>query len=420
MIPDPIPTSVFPAPNFRKLSLLTSLYFAQGLPYGFQVTALPSYLRANGVSITSISFLSLLSLPWLGKALWAPLVDRFGSASFGRRKSWIVPLQALLASACALAAFVPPQTDLLLLLLLVFLMNLFAATQDIAVDGLAIDILEPSELGLGNTAQVVGYKLGMLTGGGLLVYLSGEIGWQGLFGAMALLVALVLLVIALYRESPASHAVAGGSPTLGAVLRKARDVLLIPGAGWLLLFIGTYKTGESMLDAMFKPFLVDHGITPATIGLWIGTYGMIASLLGSLAGGWLATRISLLRTVAITAALRVLPMAFQVYIALGHVSEANVIISTCAELFFGGALTTAMFAFMMSRVARSIGATHYTILASIEVFGKSLSSLASGPIAQAFGYAFLFSTATALSILFLLLLVPMRPFSSLAPAERRD
>ena len=75
-------------------------------------------------------------------------------------------------------------------MLSVLLMNLFAATMDIAVDGLAIDLLELRELGKGNIAQVVGYKIGMLTGGGLLVWASGWIGWEGLFLSMAVLVAL--------------------------------------------------------------------------------------------------------------------------------------------------------------------------------------------------------------------------------------
>src|SRR5262249_35098151 len=121
----------------RKIALLASLYFAQGLPFGFQVTALPAYLRESGVSLAGLGFAGLLSLPWMGKALWAPLVDRAR-----RRKSWIVPMQALLMVACGLAALVPPSSGLGLLLALVFFMNLFAATQDIAVDGLAVDMLE--------------------------------------------------------------------------------------------------------------------------------------------------------------------------------------------------------------------------------------------------------------------------------------
>ena len=184
----------------RKLGILWALYFVQGLPFGFQATALPVYLREAGLSLTAIGFATALSLPWMLKAFWAPLVDRYGSKKFGRRRSWILPLELVLAALCIMAAFLDPHSGLKSLLALVFLMNLAAATMDIAVDGLAIDLLSLKELGKGNIAQVVGYKIGMLTGGGLLVWASGKIGWQGLFLSMAGLIFLVAIVTTGYRE----------------------------------------------------------------------------------------------------------------------------------------------------------------------------------------------------------------------------
>lgn len=421
-------------PRAAKITLLALLYFAQGLPFGFQSTALPVYLRREGVSLAAIGFTSALALPWLGKALWAPLVDRFGSPRFGRRKSWIVPLQLLLALTSLLAARAEVGSGgTPLLLALVFLMNLFAATQDIAVDGLAIDILGQGELGLANAVQVVGYKAGMLTGGGLLVWASGRIGWQGLFGMMAALEVAVLLAVLPLRE-PASREVATSSAvgeatttegvagegaaepiaraeerSLATVVATLFRALRREGAVALVLFVGTYKIGESMVDGMFKPFLVDAGFSAPQIGLWIGTYGLVASLAGSLAGGLLATRRSLLFAVAITATLRSTSMLGEWLLALAaHPSAGAVIAVTATEHFFGGALTTAMFAFMMSRVDRTIGATHYTLLASVEVLGKSPGAWLSGVLAARLGYARLFALGVMLSFAFLIMLAPMR------------
>ncbi|MEO1366614.1 MAG: MFS transporter, partial [Acidobacteriota bacterium] len=149
----------------RKLFVLSLLYFVQGLPYGFQATAFPVYMRQEGVSLVGIGLASALSLPWLFKVVWGPWVDRFGSERFGRRRSWIVPLQVALAVACAVAAAVEPEGGLMTLLALVLMMNVCASTLDVAVDGLAVDVLDEHELGYGNIAQVVGYKVGMLTGG---------------------------------------------------------------------------------------------------------------------------------------------------------------------------------------------------------------------------------------------------------------
>src|SRR5688572_28677154 len=63
--------------KLKTLSFLTLLYFVQGLPFGFQATALPVFLRQEGVSLTNIGLLGLLATPWLLKVLWAPGVDRF-------------------------------------------------------------------------------------------------------------------------------------------------------------------------------------------------------------------------------------------------------------------------------------------------------------------------------------------------------
>ncbi len=392
----------------RKLALLGALYLVQGLPFGFQATALPVYLRQQGVSLTAIGWASALSLPWLLKVLWAPLVDRFGSRRLGRRKSWILPAQGALAAACVAASFVPPESELSMLLALVFLMNLAAATQDIAVDGLAVDLLGPDELGPGNAAQVIGYKVGMLTGGGLLVWAADTIGWQGLFLSMAGVVVAVMAVAAAFSEPAPTDAAAGprGTPgTVRDVLAALRRALRSRRAVTLLVVIATYKTGEALIDQMWKPFLVDGGFTAGQIGLWVGTWGMACSLAGSLAGGVLAARTSIPRALVALATLRLVPELGQLWLAGVSPGAAEVIVITCAEHFAGGALTVVVFALMMSRVNRTIGATHYTLLAAVEVLGKGPSSWLSGQVADAAGYPTTFGLGVVGSLAWLALVI---------------
>jgi MFS transporter, PAT family, beta-lactamase induction signal transducer AmpG len=391
-----------------RLITLLVLYFAQGLPFGFQVTALPLLLRERGVSLQSIGFAGVLTLPWMAKTLWAPWVDRFGNAAFGRRKSWIVPLQLCLAIAAVIAG----RTERLeYLLVLVFLMNLFAATQDIAVDGLAVRWISPEQLGVANAFQVVGYKLGMLTGGGLLLWASTHIGYQGMFNAMAGLMLIVLLVALSLRE-PASdpRAADGGDArsSIRAVIVQLKDALRDRAALPLFGVILTYKLGESLADAMWKPMLFDKGFAAADIGLWNGTYGMLASFAGSLlAGMWTRTRALPLALLGI-AMLRVVGIAAEWWISVVPATSVEVIVVSAVEHFFGGALTTVMFALMMRHTKRDIGGTHYTALASLEVLGKSTPGALSGVIAAALGYPGLFAIATALSACFALFAYAVR------------
>lgn len=392
----------------RELALLWALYFVQGLPFGFQATAIPVLLRERGASLVAVGLSGMLALPWLLKPLWAPLVDRYHVPAIGRRKTWLLPTQALLAATMGVAALVSDALTPLLALVLV--MNLFAATLDIAVDGLAVDVLRARELGHGNTAQVVGYKLGMLTGGGLLLWASGWIGMRGLFLAMALVVLVVFAATGWYRETPKKHRVASaddGDTSLRGVLRTLRHALSMRGSWWLFAVVGSYKLGEALADAMFKPFVLDAGFGKEQVGLWVGTWGMVFSVLGSVLGGWMATRIDLTRAVAVTALARVGPIAGQWWLAaVGAPTADSIVLVTCAEHLCGGALTTAVFALMMSRVDPRVGASHFTVLAAIEVLGKTPAGWLSGLIAARHGYAALFALATVLSIAFLGLLWP--------------
>lgn len=401
--------------------MLSALYFVEGMPWGFQSKALPVFLRTHHASLTLIGLLNLLSLPWMAKALWAPLVDRYWSARVGRRKSWILPMQLCVALTAFAGALVADGASLGALLALVALMNLFSATMDVAVDGLAVDLLAERELGTGNITQVVGYKFGTLTTGGLLVWATGSVGWSGLFVAMGALALAVFAATALFPEPRAeetapveqgayrtARAPDEAAPDLRRIGRLLADTLKVPGMPALLAVLATYKTGEQLIDSMFKPFLVDRGFTASQVGLWVSTFGMGASMAGSFLGGVLASRMPILRALSAAAAFRAVPVFFVFLLTLHQPSRNEVIAVALAENFFGGLLTTTVFAYMMSRTDRRIGATHFTLLSTVEMLGKAPVPLLAGPVAQTWGYSVLFGAGTALSAAFLLLLPPLR------------
>lgn len=406
-------------PKRRSLALLFCLYFAQGLPFGFQ-NEMSAFLRQAGLSLTKIGFANLLTLPWSVKALWAPLVERYGSERFGRRKTWIVAMQLLLAATCMVTALFPPSRSMQVLVGLLLLMNLFSATQDIAVDGLAVDIVKGQDLGLANTAQVVGFKAGMIVGSLLLARSYLSLGWSGILCVIGGLILLVAISVLPLREPEVAAEAQEARRSVGEVLRHMLRTLRTPGALWLVLFVGTYKIGEGMVDAMFKPFLIDNHFTIPQIAQWVGTYGLVASIIGSVVGGYLAYRWPLLVAVGVTGVLRSLSMSGQWYLSeLSPPSPHAVILVTAVEHFCAGALTTTMFAFMMSRVDRSVGAAHYTLLACIELVGKTPGRLLAGLLATQLGYTTLFGLGTILSFLFLLFLLPLSQGQN-DPRPRRE
>jgi PAT family beta-lactamase induction signal transducer AmpG len=395
-----------------RVAILSVFYMVQGLPFGFQAKALPVYLTAHGLSLTEVGFAGAVSAPWLLKPLWSPLVDRYVNARFGRRRTWIVPLQAALASTCLGLAFVPAEA-LLWFLLLITLTNLFAATMDIAVDGLAVDMLDPEELGWGNVAQVVAYKIGMVIGGGVLLWASQWIGWRGLFEGIAALIFAAFLITLWWREPDFGDAHSQPSMDLRALVRTLGQALVSPGGLALLLVVATYKIGESVSDGMFEPFLVRRaGWAEARIGLVVGVHCMWFSLAGSFLGGALVSRWGAYKVLVGFAIARTLAIVGIVALARldpGSISNTDVVLAKGLEELTGGGLTTAMFAFMMGRVDRRIGATHYTLLAGVEVFGKMPGGLLSGVLADAVGFAWTFATGLGISLVCLPLLRLVRP-----------
>jgi MFS transporter, PAT family, beta-lactamase induction signal transducer AmpG len=395
----------------QKLAYLTLLYFAQGLPYGFQATALPAILYSHGVSLATLGFTGVLALPWALKLFWAPFVDRTAS-----RKVWIMTMQSLLTVACLGAMWRPDgPTGLVVLCALVLVMNLLAATQDIATDALAVDLLADEEVGLGNSAQVVGYKVGMLTGGGLLVWASATIGERGLFLAMAGLMALVALIAAVVPE-PARIGREGASTSVRAVLRTLERAALTRSGLVVIAFIATYKLGETASDLMWKPFLLDRGFTVTDVAKVAGVYGMVASIGGSLLGGWLAHALRLRTALAIVLSLRLVSLLLRVAVAY-HAAPTLEMLSvvTWFEELGGGALTTVAFAIMMINVDPRVGGTHFTALATVEFLGKSPGGMISGFVAGAFGFGGLFVGAAALSLVPFAFLSALRTHRTASP-----
>ncbi|KYO37077.1 major facilitator superfamily domain-containing protein 3 [Alligator mississippiensis] len=403
-----------------KYALLGTLYFVQGLPYGLQSGLLPVFLRSAGLSLTRISLAKALYLPWVLKVLWAPCVDRCGAL-----RAWLALSMAGLALACLACAALSPETDFLPLALALGVMNLLASLQDVAVDGVAVQLLARDEVGHGNAIQVVAYKLGsVLAGGGMLAVLH-RVGWRTLFCLLAAVYLVAVLyvckapVLRLLPRPPSweSQAPAG---TLEP-RRIVREVLHVPGTPWTAGFVLLYKLGEQGAATMFPLFLLDHGFTPQQLGLWNGMVAVACSILGSSLGGQLMSRqrqpLALLKTLLL---LRFCGLSLQTLLLLAydpHISllGAAAVLSLCVQHLFGGLVTTLTFSAMMQctqRADTSIQATHYSVLAALEVLGKLAFSTVVGGLVDQLGFGLSFGGFLLLSLGALLYVLGAPPAGS--------
>ena len=383
-----------------KIGLLTSLYLAQGLPYGFFTQALPVLLREAGLSLKMIAATSLLFLPWALKFLWAPFVDHLGT-----RRQWLLPLQcAGVLGALALAG-VEVDGGLLVLFIAALLFNLVAATQDVATDGLAVRILDTRERGLANGIQVGAYRFGMILGGGLLLWIYAKAGWTTMFACMAALLALTILPVLWLREPPrtagegtaAASAASAARPSFAALSAGWAARLRVPGFLTFVALICFYKFGDSMVASLIGPFMKDAGLPTETIAIMKGTVGSLASLAGAAFGGWVAFRFGRRNAVLGCGLLQTASLGFYIAAAAGVSVVPMLWAGTVAEHLLGGMATVALFTLMMDASDPDHAGTDYTLLACAIVVAMGLANFAGASVADAFGYWPTFVLGTALS-----------------------
>ena len=356
------------------------LYFAEGFPYGVYLEVWSVYFRAHGVSLKAIGLISLLGLPWTLKLLWAPLVDRYGD-----RRKWIAGCLLVMAALLAIHPLFDPAHPGPALWTVLFLFTLASATQDIAIDGHTIAFLQKEEVGAANGIRVSAYRVAMIASGGGIVLGAGLLGWTPLWIAGAAVLALLAPVV---LRAPAAL----GRPTVsrgffGPLLEWASR----PGSAAAIAFVLLYKLGDQVITAMIKPFWVDRGLTLAEIGLVSTSLGVVFTVLGALAGGFLTTRWGLLRSLFILGIAQVLPNLGYAACAAFQASHPAIYAASILESFGQGLGTACFLTFMMRLCDRQHAATQYALISALFALSRHIAGAASGFAAARFGYALFFT-----------------------------
>jgi MFS family permease len=382
----------------QKIVLLSALYMAQGLPYGFFTLALPVVLREAGLSLTAISALSLLYLPWALKFLWAPYLDQLGT-----RKAWLLTLQASTVIGALLLSQMDLSAGYLPVIIGAFVFNIIAASQDVVTDGLAVRLLDARERGLANAVQVGAYRVGMILGGGLLLWIFAKTDWSTMFLCMAVLLAITVVpVLTLQEQSSVERAAA---PRFGALAIGWLQRLLVPGMLGFAGLIFCFRFGDAMVSTLLSPFLKDQLLSTETIALMKGTVGSTTSLIGALLGGLFTFRVG--RRFALLAAGVGQAVTFIPYwlSSLGIGGVQLLWGATIAEGVVSTMATVALFTLMMDASDPDHAGTDYTLLASVYVLVGSVGQFAAALIADHFGYATMFAIGIVLTVVGTLALV---------------
>ena len=234
--------------TFVRYISFAILYVAQGIPEGMTFFGIPAWMAMNGKSASEIgSFSAVVIIPWSFKILVAPIMDRFTFLSMGRKRPWVLVGQFGLMLSFIAMAFVPdPLNNINLLMTAGFFVSLFGSIQDVATDGMAIDIVPVDQQARANGlmwgAKTIGISASLVTGN----WIIHNYGFEYAILFLSVMVSLILLVPLLFRERPGEKLLpwTQGAPSesalkiqlesLGQIFRSLFNVFLLPSS----LFMG--------------------------------------------------------------------------------------------------------------------------------------------------------------------------------------
>ncbi|MBJ8434558.1 MFS transporter [Acinetobacter pittii] len=399
--------------------LLFSLYWAQGLPVGFMTHALPVILRAEGVSLAHIGGFGLLMLPWSIKIFWAPWVDRHALSRLGHYRSWILPTQFLTVGVLCILSFFPVQAlDQPIYLLAFFIsllfMNLTGATQDIATDALAVNLLKHDQQHWGNTFQVIGSRLGFIVGGGAVLWCLDWLTWQPTFLLLATLVFLNTLPIWLFKE-PQHTSRSKRELKLNQLILTTKIKAYLSYFSqnkelrfWLVVLI-TFKVADGLAGPLLKPLMVDMGLSFTQIGVYITMLGAVAALAGAAMAGGVLKYFSRPTALIVFSVFKIMSLGAYAYLAYAYEqkNQLNVwVIYTVNALedAFSAMLLVVMLTLVMYYSRKEYAGTDFTFQVSVMATVSGLLYSFSGVIGDVLGY---FHYLIAIVIIGVLSLLPI-------------
>ena len=392
----------------RNWSWIPTLYFAQGLPYVVVMTVAVIMFKRMGISNTDISlYTSWLYLPWVIKPLWSPVVDLFKT-----KRWWIITMQIIIGAGLAgVALTLPGPSPFRYSLAFMWLMAFSSATHDIAADGFYMLALNEKEqayfVGIRNTF----YRLALITGQGILVISAGLLeehysctqtaeiaiphAWSVTFFILTVIFGLLFIYHNFMLPHPAKDEQTEGkqAETGKAFFITFADFFKKKHIGSALAFILLYRLAESQLLKITSPFMLDARtsggleLTTTEVGFIYGTIGVIALVIGGIAGGLLMARNGLKHWIWWMAMAMNIPNLVYLYLAISQPTDIS-LISACVaieQLGYGFGFTSLTY-FMMLFSAGKNATTNYAICTGLMALGMMLPGMISGWIQELIGY----------------------------------
>lgn len=372
-----------------RLFTLFILYVGQGMPIGLFWFAVPAWMAVNGAAAADVGTVAALTaLPWSLKLFNGFIMDRYTFLPMGRRRVWILGAQMVMIACLLIAALLnPSHGDVAILGAIGFTVNLATTFQDVAVDGLAVDIMTEDERARGSGMMFGGQSIGIATATAICGFAIERFGAPAAFTIVALLIAVLCLYIAAFREREGERRMPWGDGEA-----HSRNLAIQLDAWWPLLK-STFTSLTRLVSLLWLPVLFGRGMlyggmTGATpliganhtgwdvseISSLTASAGLVAGLLCLTLGGWLGDRFGAKRIALMWLAAQI-GMACAMYLGVAHWSNPTVFIAfVFTWISLDLLLTVACLPISMRLCDPRVAATQFTIYMAISNFGISFGA----------------------------------------------
>jgi PAT family beta-lactamase induction signal transducer AmpG len=389
--------------EIRLLNLNAILGYMSGLPLLLTSTTLQAWFLDAGNDLVTIGYLSLIGLPYTLKFLWSPMLDALHGVSDAPRRFWLLFGQCFIFWLMLLLSFLNPKNMPMEMAVIAFLITIFSATQDIAVDAYR-QVFTPNKLRtLVVSLTTSAYRIAMVISGGVALILADHIGWSFTYKVMAAQVFVgFFFTWSLAKPYEDYSSDIDYSKIISEPFKKLFQVQNI---NIMLAIIILYKISDAFLLNFLQPFLLQGlGYSKSYVGSLVKIFGLAASIFGAFSASFISSKIDMKKTLIFFGWFQVATVLLFVALSYYHSSQLA-IVAVFAESFSAGATGCLLISiFMYICNDNNYAATQIAFLTAI----SSLPRVAMGPIAgyvaKTFGWHEFFIISTVVAVPGVLLL----------------
>lgn len=398
--------------EFRLFQVFV-LGIISGMPFSILYTSIIGWMSDYKIDITVLTSFAIARSPYTLKVFWSPLIDSVKIPflnKLGAKKSWIILTTGLMSVILFWMSVTGPLESISNFRYLAILFGICGATYDLSYDGLRINLLSDNQQAIGSATAVFGWRLGAYITGGVTMYFVGinTEYWPIAFIIMSCIF-LAGMIFAFSIKEESSIILSDDSNIIdrfkNIVISPFKDILTRDGALLILASIVCYKMGEAMLGFVSMPFYKELGYNNSQIGLYVKSYGLIATSCGSILGGMLIYKIGNIKGMIVCGILQ--SISNLAYLWLHHQTPSDIplVIAVSIDNFTGGMGTTALVGYLSALCNQTYSASQYALLSSLSNLANNIFSSYSGLIIKSIGWDSFFILTVFLELPALCLLI---------------